>query len=109
MQADRLAQVIGKIKFDQMVGYAKVAVQTTWDDSQWEAFNWIIDEESGWNTKALNNASGACGLGQFLPCSKLHCTWGDGYCQIDAMVSYIKERYGTPSQALSFHLVTGWY
>lgn len=69
-------------------------------------------KESGWNNNAQNPTSTAYGIGQFL-----NSTWAgvgigktsDPYTQVLAMAKYIKNRYGSPSAALSFHLSHNWY
>ena len=67
----------------------------------------LINRESGFNPNALNNTSGACGLFQALPCSKL------GGLEVNSQVNwgigYIKQRYGTPTQAWNFWLTHNWY
>ena len=69
----------------------------------------LIARESGFNEYAINVGSGACGLGQFLPCSKLKCDLSDVDCQLDAIEEYVVRRYGTIEHALVFHDVMGWY
>lgn len=80
---------------------------TMFDDSQWPALEALWNRESGWNPNALNRRSGACGIPQALPCSKIsdHSVQG----QIMWGLGYIKSRYGTPSQAWRFWLSHGWY
>jgi hypothetical protein len=63
--------------------------------------------ESGFDPYAVNPSSGACGLFQALPCSKLggmelsnQVAWG---------ISYVANRYGMPSNAWSFWKVRHWY
>lgn len=62
----------------------------------------LLDNESGWNPGAINPSSGACGLFQFYPCSKLKCELTDIDCQLKAGYSYIKRRYGNAQNALEF-------
>lgn len=50
-----------------------------------EAKAFIYFKESTNRTDAINPESGACGLGQALPCSKLPCSLKDYGCQ-DQMV-----------------------
>lgn len=69
-------------------------------------------KESGWRNTAQNPTSTAYGIGQFL-----NSTWGgvgiaktsDPALQVEAMARYIKNRYGSPSRALAFHLKNNWY
>lgn len=69
----------------------------------------LVFKESSLNSHAVNPSSGACGLFQALPCSKMKCSLGDSECQITWGLGYIKNRYGTPEKALSFHLEHNWY
>jgi hypothetical protein len=73
----------------------------------WESFNKIAEIESGWNPNALNKSSGACGIPQALPCSKIKDHSPQG--QINWMIDYVKDRYNSPDEAWSFHIVKGWY
>ncbi|WP_189192734.1 transglycosylase SLT domain-containing protein, partial [Streptomyces albiflavescens] len=41
------------------------------DDAQYNAFSKIVEHESGWNPTATNASSGAYGLVQALPASKM--------------------------------------
>lgn len=57
--------------------YTGGGVKTDWlrssgiAESDWGYVDYIITKESGWNPNALNSSSGACGLAQALPCSKV--------------------------------------
>lgn len=88
---------------------ARELVTNKWGAGQWDAFNTIVTIESGWNPKAVNRSSGACGLPQALPCSKIGGINAPETIQISWMIDYIADRYGTPSQALAFHTRMGWY
>lgn len=80
--------------------------------AQWDALDGLVMLESGWCNTAQNPGSTAYGIGQFLDT-----TWASaGYAktsnpvtQISAMLAYIKQRYGTPAAAYSFHIANGWY
>lgn len=65
--------------------------------------------ESGLRPTAVNKSSGACGLVQALPCSKLPCTLQDAECQVKWGAKYIKNRYGTASNAVRWHDEHNWY
>ncbi len=69
----------------------------------------LIRRESHCNPYAVNPSSGACGVGQALPCGKTGCEMGDGACQTKWMNSYVIGRYGSWSAALSFHNTHNWY
>ena len=70
---------------------------------QFACFSWIIERESGWNVHATNPSSGAYGLPQSLPGSKMASVaadWRDNPAtQIIWGVSYMKSRYGSPCDA----------
>jgi len=78
-------------------------------ESEWWAADFIINKESKWNPYAINSTSGACGLFQFLPCSKVNCRIDDVRCHGTAGAQYIRNRYRTPSSAYSFWLAHSWY
>jgi uncharacterized protein YabE (DUF348 family) len=68
--------------------------QSTVPSESWGIADFIVGRESGWNPNAMNSHSGACGLAQALPCSKVP---GDPYNPIDSlnwMNSYVNGRYG---------------
>lgn len=44
------------------------------DPANFDYVEFIVQQESGWNPNAVNPTSGACGLGQQLPCGK----WAGG-------------------------------
>lgn len=71
----------------------------------------LIRKESGFEHAAVNPSSGACGLGQMLPCAK----YGPGSCwralrkQAVCVVRYVLGRYRTPENAWAFWLTHHWY
>jgi hypothetical protein len=74
---------------------------------EWKALYELWVRESGWKPYARNPSSGACGIPQSLPCSKIKDQSTGG--QIAWGIQYIKQRYGTPSRALKFHDSHNWY
>ena len=70
---------------------------------------WLINKESGCNPNAVNPSSGACGVGQELPCGKSGCSLGDGVCQVAWMKRYVEGRYGSWYNAVQWHISHGWY
>lgn len=72
---------------------------------------WLIGKESGCNPGAVNRSSGACGIPQALPCSKLPCPLDatGAVCQINWMENYVRNRYGSWEKARAFHASRGWY
>jgi hypothetical protein len=92
---------------------AQTLVIIAWGLSEWDAFNWIIKKESGWNFQAVNKSSAATGLCQSLPAKKM-ASAGPDYLtnpttQVKWCISYIKQRYGTPSKAQDFHKSHNWF
>lgn len=81
-------------------------------ESWWPATNEIISAESGWNPKA-RNASGAYGLPQSLPASKMASAGSDWrtnpITQLKWYKGYIKSRYGSIGKAIGFRHAHGWY
>lgn len=71
--------------------------------------NYVIERESHCNPYAVNKSSGACGIGQALPCSKMGCSMGDGQCQMIWMNSYVMGRYGSWAAAAAHSRTYGWY
>lgn len=88
---------------------ADAAASRGWVGSEWSALSAIIARESGWNPYASNKSSGACGLFQANPCSKLGVPLSDIQGQARWGLSYIASRYGSPSAAYAHSLRTGWY
>lgn len=83
------------------------------DIDQFPCLNKLWDKESGWNHRAYNSSSGAYGIPQALPGSKMG-TVGDDWrtnpaTQIEWGLGYIEGRYGTPCSAWSHSQSTGWY
>ena len=80
---------------------------------QFSCFDWIIKHESNWNVHATNPSSGAYGLPQSLPGSKMASVasdWRDNPAtQIIWGAQYMKERYGSACDAWSFWQANNWY
>ncbi len=73
----------------------------------------LWNKESGWNTHAANPTSGAYGIPQALPGSKMASAGSDwqnsARTQIKWGLGYIKNRYSTPCGAWSHSQSVGWY
>lgn len=69
----------------------------------------IYMKESGNNPGAINRSSGACGLGQALPCSKMPCSLSDYACQDNYFTGYMQSRYGTWDNAAAFWRANQWW
>lgn len=78
-------------------------------ESDWTYVDSIVQRESGWNPNAVNPSSGACGLGQQLPCGKWAGAWNDPVAALVAQHGYVKERYGSYAGAVAFWNTNHWY
>lgn len=76
-------------------------------EAHWWAVDSIVRGESGWNPNAVNRSSGACGLGQQLPCGKWGGDWRDPVKALRDIESYVMGRYGSWSAAVTFRNCTG--
>ncbi|WP_181139753.1 transglycosylase SLT domain-containing protein [Streptomyces sp. Ru71] len=81
--------------------------------SQFQCFSNIVDHESSWNYRAVNASSGAYGLFQALPGSKMSSVGADWQTnpatQIKWGLNYMNSRYGSPCEAWSFWQANHWY
>lgn len=75
------------------------------------AMEFVLKNESGFRPDAINASSGACGLAQALPCSKMGCEldFAGADCQLKWMANYIKARYQDPIGAKAFWERNHWY
>jgi resuscitation-promoting factor RpfB len=82
-------------------------------DDQFSCLVTMWNHESGWRVNAENVSSGAYGIPQALPGSKMG-AYGDDWAtnprtQILWGLGYIQSRYGTPCQAWAAWQAQGWY
>jgi hypothetical protein len=78
-------------------------------EDQWPCLYNLWMHESGWRTTA-SNPSGAYGIPQALPGSKMGTGWQtDAATQIQWGLGYIRGRYATPCGAYSAWQSKGWY
>jgi uncharacterized protein YabE (DUF348 family) len=76
---------------------------------QFDCIYSVFNRESGWNHLA-RNPSGAYGIPQALPGSKMGPGWeSDPAVQIRWGIGYMVNRYGSPCGAYQFWLVNHWY
>jgi hypothetical protein len=84
-----------------------------WDESQYNCLVSLWKKESGWNVYAHNKGSGAYGIPQALPGSKMASAGADwatnAATQITWGLGYITGRYGTPCGAWNTSQAKGWY
>ena len=87
--------------------------QFGWSSSQFSCLQPLWALESGWNIYASNPSSGAYGIPQALPGSKMASAgpdWqSDAATQIRWGLSYIQGTYGSPCAAWSHEEADGWY
>lgn len=80
---------------------------------QFQCFSNIVDHESTWNYRAQNPSSGAYGLVQALPGSKMSSAGDDWQTnpatQIKWGLNYMNSRYDSPCGAWSFWQANHWY
>ena len=84
-----------------------------WGDSEYQCLVLLWNRESQWNPYAENASSGAYGIPQSLPGSKMASAGADWrtnpITQINWGIGYIKGRYGTPCSAWAHSSAVGWY
>lgn len=80
-----------------------------WGDDQYSCLVALWNKESGWRVNAAN-PSGAYGIPQALPGSKMGPGWQtDANVQISWGLGYIAGRYGNPCGAWAKSQAQGWY
>ena len=76
-----------------------------WPESEWAPLERLWTRESNWNHRAKNPSSGAYGIPQSLPASKMRSAGADYLTnpatQIKWGLGYIAGRYGSPGRAWS--------
>lgn len=95
---------------NQQLGQQLAAGGYGWVGAQWTCLDtlWGV-RESGWNQYA-GNPSGAYGIPQALPGSKMGEGWHDDpRVQIEWGLGYIAGRYGDPCSALAHSYALNWY
>jgi Transglycosylase SLT domain len=84
-----------------------------WSSSEFSCLDQLWSRESGWNPQAANPYSGAFGIPQALPGSKMASAGADWATnpatQIRWGLGYIREMYGSPCGAWSHEVATGAY
>jgi hypothetical protein len=84
-----------------------------WGADQFACLVSLWNKESGWRVNAANASSGAYGIPQALPGSKMASAGADwqtnAATQITWGLGYIAGRYSTPCGAWTHSQSTGWY
>lgn len=82
-------------------------------EAEFQCLVTLWNHESGWNFQASNSSSGAYGIPQSLPGSKMASAGADWQTnpatQIKWGLGYIDGRYGTPCGAVASWNIKGWY
>ncbi|MBM7505028.1 lytic transglycosylase domain-containing protein [Agromyces aurantiacus] len=94
--------------------YAAGAVAARgWPSTEFDCLVALWNKESGWRVNAYNASSGAYGIPQALPGSKMATAGADwetnAATQIEWGLGYIQGRYGTPCGAWGHSQSVGWY
>ena len=91
----------------------EMAAARGWGDDQFACLLVLWNHESGWRVNAGNQVSGAYGIPQALPGSKMASVGADWQTnpatQITWGLNYIAGRYGTPCGAYAQWLGHNWY
>lgn len=91
----------------------KLGLQLNWGQDQYSCLVKLWERESNWRYNAENKSSGAYGIAQALPGSKMASEGNDwrtnAETQIRWGVKYILGRYKTPCTALGHSNDVGWY
>jgi len=79
-------------------------------ESDWGYVDYVVSKESSWNPNATNDSSGACGLVQALPCSKVPGAGGyDPVANLTWANGYAVGRYGSWAGAYDFWINNHWW
>jgi hypothetical protein len=94
------------------IAYAMVMAKG-WSQAEYDCLVALWNKESHWNVYAHNKSSGAYGIPQALPGSKMASAGADWATnpktQITWGLGYIQNRYGTPCGAWNASQTKGWY
>ncbi len=84
-----------------------------WTEADFSGLVNLWNRESGWRVNAGNSSSGAYGIPQALPGSKMSSEGADwatnGQTQIRWGLKYIAGKYGSPGNAWAFFCSHNWY
>jgi hypothetical protein len=97
---------------NRALGY-QLMIEFGYPREQWGYLDALWQRESGWNHLAENASSGAYGIPQSLPGTKMAVVGSDWRTnpetQINWGLAYIGARYGTPQKAWAHSERVGWY
>lgn len=96
----------------QAYAFAELPVFGFSQSTQWTCLDDLWQQESSWEYDAYN-ASGAYGIPQSLPASKMASAGSDYLTNPDTQIrwglGYITDVYGTPCAAWDHEVADGWY
>jgi hypothetical protein len=109
----KIAQQVSRNAVRDPRAYARLLLeQRGWGD-QYGCLDALWTKESNWNPNATNPSSGAFGIPQALPGSKMASVAADWRTnpatQVRWGLGYIASRYSTPCGAWAHSQATGWY
>lgn len=97
----------------QAVARQIASAEYGWGDDQFSCLQSLWNRESGWNYQSYNASSGATGIPQALPGSKMASAGSDwqtnAATQIRWGLGYIAGSYGSPCAAWGHSQSTNWY
>jgi hypothetical protein len=100
-------------EFPADVSEARAFAYNRLGKAQFRCLDILWDRESRWRTKAENKRSGAYGIPQALPGTKMASAGSDWrtnpMTQVKWGLRYVSGRYGTACRALDHSYRTGWY
>jgi hypothetical protein len=111
-RAKRHARAVRRYGPVKGIGY--VMTVDRYGEAAWPCVHELIRRESGWQVTVSNHSgSGAYGLGQALPASKMR-PYGADYLtnpktQLRWFFAYVDGRYGGPCAADAWQRSRGWY
>ncbi len=117
-EAEKKAEAAGSlgdapVKSSYSIAEIQAMAKAVVASDQWTCFSNIVDHESSWNYRAVNPSSGAYGLFQALPGSKMSSVGADWRTnpatQIKWGLNYMDSRYGSPCEAWAFWQANHWY
>jgi len=107
------ASAVPTVPSSTPVGEVKEYAASLVAADQFGCLDALFERESGWNHAAKNTSSGAYGIPQALPGSKMASAGADWQTnpltQVRWGVSYVNARYGSPCGAWAHSESHGWY
>jgi hypothetical protein len=104
---------LGRVQANKLIAKAMLARHGWRQAGQFRCLEQLWARESGWNENSHNSSSGAHGIPQALPGSKMASAgpnWqSNPRTQIKWGLRYIKYRYGSPCGAWGHFQAAGWY